>query len=38
MTVYYERDAESGEYALLDRQTDQVRTLLPSASRWPASP
>jgi dipeptidyl aminopeptidase/acylaminoacyl peptidase len=27
MTVFYERDAESGEFALLDRQTHQVRKL-----------
>jgi dipeptidyl aminopeptidase/acylaminoacyl peptidase len=27
MTVYYERDAESGEFALLDRQTRDVRKL-----------
>jgi len=27
VTVFYERDAESGEYALLDRQTRTVRTL-----------
>ena len=27
MTVYYTRDAASGEYALLDRQTHKVRTL-----------
>jgi dipeptidyl aminopeptidase/acylaminoacyl peptidase len=27
MTVFYERDAESGEYALLDRQTRKVRSL-----------
>ena len=26
-TVFYERDAESGEYALLDRQTRKVRSL-----------
>jgi dipeptidyl aminopeptidase/acylaminoacyl peptidase len=26
-TVYFERDTASGEYALLDRQTHQVRTL-----------
>ena len=26
-TVFYERDAESGEYALLDRKTRQVRSL-----------
>jgi dipeptidyl aminopeptidase/acylaminoacyl peptidase len=26
-TVFYERDTESGEYALLDRQTRKVRTL-----------
>jgi dipeptidyl aminopeptidase/acylaminoacyl peptidase len=27
MTVYYERDAASGEYALLDRRTGEVRSL-----------
>jgi dipeptidyl aminopeptidase/acylaminoacyl peptidase len=27
VTVFYERDAESGEYALLDRQTREVRSL-----------
>src|SRR5262249_15769938 len=27
MTVFYERDAESGEFALLDRQTHEVRKL-----------
>jgi dipeptidyl aminopeptidase/acylaminoacyl peptidase len=27
VTVFYERDAESGEYALLDRQTREVRRL-----------
>jgi dipeptidyl aminopeptidase/acylaminoacyl peptidase len=27
MTVFYERDSESGEFALLDRQTREVRTL-----------
>ena len=27
MTVFYERDAESGEFALLDRQTRNVRSL-----------
>ena len=27
VTVFYERDAESGEYALLDRQTRKVRSL-----------
>ncbi len=27
MSVFYERDAESGEYALLDRQTHEVHTL-----------
>jgi dipeptidyl aminopeptidase/acylaminoacyl peptidase len=27
MTVFYERDAESGEYALLDRQTREVKKL-----------
>ena len=29
MTVFYERDAESGEFALLDRDTREVRKLFP---------
>src|SRR4029077_2840914 len=27
LSVFYERDAESGEFALLDRQTREVRSL-----------